>query len=70
MEERSQRESSTEKMAEMEDQLATQREALEKAISERDTNSHAVDGLQRALQEIQNGALDATPYKIDYANLL
>ncbi len=55
MEERSVRESTAERVAELEDQLSTQREAYEKAVSERDSQSLTVDGLQRALQEIQDG---------------
>jgi chromosome segregation ATPase len=55
MEERGLREGLSEKVAELEEQLETQREALERAISERDQNSHTVDGLQRALQDIQDG---------------
>ncbi|KAL8907898.1 MAG: hypothetical protein Q9207_001135 [Kuettlingeria erythrocarpa] len=54
MEERSVRESTAERVAELEDQLSTQREAYEKAASERDSQSLTVDGLQRALQEIQD----------------
>ncbi|KAF2424807.1 hypothetical protein EJ08DRAFT_723309 [Tothia fuscella] len=52
MEERSLRETLTEKVAEMEEQISSQREALERALSERDTNSSTVDGLQRALKDI------------------
>jgi hypothetical protein len=55
MEERSLRESLTEKVTEIEDQMNTQREALERAVSERDTHSNTVDGLQRALKDIQEG---------------
>lgn len=53
MEERSIRESLTEKTAALEEQLATLRESYEHAASERDSQSQAVDSLQRALQEIQ-----------------
>jgi chromosome segregation ATPase len=53
MEERSIREGLADRVAELEDQLSTQKEAYERAASERDSQSHAVDGLQRALQEIQ-----------------
>lgn len=55
MEERSVRENLSEKIAEHEDQLSNHREAYEKASSERDIQSVTVDGLQRALQEIQEG---------------
>lgn len=53
MEERSLRESLTEKTADLEEQLASAREAYDKVVSERDVQSQAIDGLQRALQEIQ-----------------
>ncbi|KAB5585866.1 hypothetical protein GE09DRAFT_1048897 [Coniochaeta sp. 2T2.1] len=53
MEERSMRESLSDKVADLEEQVSSQREAYERAVSERDTHSQAVDGLQRALQEIQ-----------------
>lgn len=55
MEERSLRESLSEKVSELEDQLSNQREAYERASAERDTQSQAVDGLQRALRDIQDG---------------
>jgi chromosome segregation ATPase len=57
MEERSLRESLSEKVSELEDQLSNQREAYERTSAERDTQSQAVDGLQRALRDIQDGAL-------------
>ncbi|MDI1487240.1 MAG: hypothetical protein OHK93_006509 [Ramalina farinacea] len=53
MEERSIRESIAEKVADLEDQIAVHREAHERAASERDAQSNTVDGLQRALQELQ-----------------
>ncbi|KAI1428803.1 hypothetical protein F5Y12DRAFT_632679 [Xylaria sp. FL1777] len=53
MEERSIRESLAEKASALEEQLASLRENYERAASERDTQSQAVDSLQRALQEIQ-----------------
>jgi chromosome segregation ATPase len=55
MEERGLRENLSEKVSELEEQLDSQREALERAVSERDQNSNTVDGLQRALQDIQDG---------------
>lgn len=55
MEERSLRENLSDKVAELEDQLNAQRDAYERAASERDSQSQTVDGLQRALQEIQDG---------------
>lgn len=57
MEERSIRESTAERLSDLEEQLSTQRDAYEKAASERDTQSLTVDGLQRALQEIQDGTI-------------
>lgn len=55
MEERSIRESIAEKVTDLEEQLSAQREGYEKAAAERDSQSLTVDGLQRALQEIQDG---------------
>lgn len=55
MNERSLRENIAEREAELKDQLESQKEAYAKAASERDTNGEAVDGLQKALQEMQNG---------------
>lgn len=55
MEERSVRENTAERVADLEEQLASHREAHEKAASERDSQSLTVDGLQRALQDIQDG---------------
>jgi chromosome segregation ATPase len=57
MEERSQRENLGEKVAELDDQLATLKESYERALGERDSQSQTVDGLQRALREIQDGEL-------------
>ncbi|KAI1083918.1 hypothetical protein F5B20DRAFT_526020 [Whalleya microplaca] len=53
MEERSIRESLGEKTQALEEQLATLKDSYERAVSERDSQSQAVDSLQRALQEIQ-----------------
>ena len=55
MEERSIRESIAERGADLEEQVANHREAHERAALERDSQSLTVDGLQRALQEIQDG---------------
>ncbi len=55
MEERSIRENLRERVTELEEQLSSHKEAYEKAASERDSQSLTVDGLQRALQEIQDG---------------
>ena len=54
-EERSVRESITERVTDLEEQLSSQRDAHERAASERDIQSLTVEGLQRALQEIQDG---------------
>ncbi|KAI4176980.1 MAG: hypothetical protein LQ348_005914 [Seirophora lacunosa] len=54
MEERSIRENTAERVSDLEEQLHTQTEAYKKASSERDSRSLTVDGLQRALQEIQD----------------
>ncbi|KAK8077435.1 hypothetical protein PG996_003605 [Apiospora saccharicola] len=53
MEERSIRENLADKTAALEEQIASLRENYERAASERDIQSQAVDSLQRALQEIQ-----------------
>ncbi|KAL2872227.1 putative Golgi matrix protein [Aspergillus lucknowensis] len=53
MEERSIRESLGEKVIDLEEQLAGIKDSFEKACLERDSQSATVDGLQRALQEIQ-----------------
>lgn len=55
MEERSIRENLGEKVIDLEEQLGNLKDAYEKAASERDNQSSTVDGLQRALQEIQTG---------------
>ncbi|KAI4142633.1 MAG: hypothetical protein LQ341_003154 [Variospora aurantia] len=54
MEERSIREDTAERLSDLEEQLHTQTEAYKRASSERDTQSLTVDGLQRALREIQD----------------
>lgn len=54
MEERTIRESIAERVADLEEQVASHREAHERAASDRDSQSLTVDGLQRALQEIQD----------------
>jgi len=53
MEERSIREGLTERIADMEEQFSAQKEAYEAAVAERDSQAQAVEGLRRALQEIQ-----------------
>ncbi|KAJ5689766.1 hypothetical protein N7462_004158 [Penicillium macrosclerotiorum] len=53
MEERSIRENLGEKVVDLEEQLSNLRDSHEKVTSERDSQQSTVDGLQRALQEIQ-----------------
>lgn len=53
MEERSIRENLESRVSDMEEQFSAQKEAYETTVAERDSHSQAVDGLQRALQEIQ-----------------
>lgn len=53
MEERSIREGLAERIADMEEQFNSQKEAYEAAVSERDSQTQTIDGLQRALQDIQ-----------------
>lgn len=55
--ERSLHDNLKEKMAELEDRVESIREAHQKAAAERDQNSEAVDGLQKALQRLQNGKI-------------
>lgn len=55
MEERALRQNLSDRVAELEEQLSSQQEAYEKAAAERDTLSQTVDGLQRALRDIQDG---------------
>ncbi|GMF97122.1 unnamed protein product [Aspergillus oryzae] len=59
MEERSIRETLGEKVVDLEEQLASLRDAYERTSDERDSQLSAVDGLQRALQEIQTGNSDS-----------
>lgn len=49
-----------EKMAEIEEEIETLREAHARAVNERDQNSEAVDGLQKALQRLQAGKHNTT----------
>lgn len=53
-EERSKREASDERIQELEESLGGQREAYERVKSEADTQGNTVDGLQRALREVQD----------------
>ncbi|KAK4252044.1 hypothetical protein C7999DRAFT_27284 [Corynascus novoguineensis] len=54
MEERSLREALADKVSDLEEQVASAREAFERADADRDSQSQAVDRLQRALQELQD----------------
>jgi chromosome segregation ATPase len=53
MEEKRMREGLVEKIADLEEQFSSQKEAYEAAVAERDSQSQALGGLQRALQEVQ-----------------
>lgn len=54
MNERSLRESLSEKEAELKEQLENLKDEFERAARDRDQNNQAVEGLQKALQEVQN----------------
>ena len=54
MEERSMREGLAEKVRDLDEQFSAQKVAYEEAVSERDSKSRALEGLQRALQEVQD----------------
>ncbi|CAN8103762.1 unnamed protein product [Discula destructiva] len=54
MEERQMRESVAEKASDLEEQLLSLKELYQRAAEERDSSLQTVDGLQRALQEIQD----------------
>ncbi len=53
LEERSIRKDLGDRVGDLEEQLSGLKEAYDKAATERDSQSNTVDGLQRALQEIQ-----------------
>ena len=53
--ERSSREGLSDRVAELEEQLAVVRESYERTVSERDSQTATVDGLQRALTEVHGG---------------
>ncbi|KAF1358711.1 hypothetical protein EJ07DRAFT_75362, partial [Lizonia empirigonia] len=54
MNERSLRETLSEKESELKEQLESLKDEFERAARDRDQNSQAVEGLQKALQEVQN----------------
>ncbi|KAI9048721.1 hypothetical protein LZ554_007552 [Drepanopeziza brunnea f. sp. 'monogermtubi'] len=53
LEERSMREGLAERIKDLEEQFSLQKEAYEEAVSERDSQSSSLEGLQRALKEVQ-----------------
>ncbi|KAG0136989.1 hypothetical protein HOY82DRAFT_11810 [Tuber indicum] len=55
LEERAVRESLGERLIELEDQISTQKAAYAMVVTEKERESSAVVGLQRSLQDIQNG---------------
>ncbi len=57
MEERSVRENLAERVSVLEEQLSAQTDSFERVASERDGLSLTVDGLQRALRDLQDGRL-------------
>lgn len=69
MEERSHRDHLAERVSDLEEQLASQREAYEKAAAERDGQSLTVDGLQRAMKEIQDGKVPSIEAQADWTQL-
>lgn len=64
MNERSLRESLSEKEAELKEQLESLKDDYERAARDRDQNNQAVEGLQKALQEVQNCEYAATASKL------
>ena len=54
MNERSLRENLSQKEGELKEQLDNLKDEFERAVRDRDQNSQAVEGLQKALQEVQN----------------
>lgn len=54
MEERSHREALTEKVRDLEEQFTSLKDAYEDTVTERDSQSQALEGLRRALQEVQD----------------
>jgi 5-bromo-4-chloroindolyl phosphate hydrolysis protein len=57
MEERSIRENLAEKIIDLEEQLEGLKDAYEKATTECNSQAVTIDGLQKALQEIQTGSV-------------
>jgi hypothetical protein len=69
MNERSLRENLAEKDAELREQLEAMKDEYEKAARDRDTNNQAVEGLQKALQEVQNRKWISLHLRV-FANLI
>ena len=63
MEERSIRENLGEKVIDLEEQLIGLRDAYEKASADHESQLATVDGLQRALQDIQAGMMNCRHYR-------
>ena len=61
MEERSIRENLGERVAELEEQVGSLREGNQSLESERSTQAMNVDGLQRALKELQESMSNCSP---------
>ena len=61
MEERSIRENLGERVAELEEQVGSLREGNQSLESERSTQAMNVDGLQRALKELQESMSSGSP---------
>jgi hypothetical protein len=55
MEERSVRQNLTDRVAELEEHFTSLKEDHERAVSDRDSHKQSVDGLQRALRDVQDG---------------
>lgn len=60
-EERAVRESTGDRVIELEEQLTNQQAMYDKVLAERERESNTVNGLQRALQDIQNGTESCRP---------
>lgn len=68
MNERSLRETLSEKEGELKEQLETLRDDFDRAARDRDQNNQAVEGLQKALQEVQTRASPFPPSLFHHAN--
>ena len=70
MEERSIRENLEERVSDLEEQLTNHRNGHERAAAERDSQALTVDGLRRALQEIQEGMTEAPVASLKFNHIL